>query len=132
MFFTIVFIALLAGCWYFLHEPEIEPRETAPVGRKSRYRAVRIVPTRSYCSAARAATQQRFLLSAAPRLPLEYCDRIVRCRCRFKHYVDRRSGDDRRQMFGSLTEDTLRGPMNRRGSSDRRKQSPPSLGNLHY
>jgi hypothetical protein len=122
MFLTIVLLACAATGWYLLHETDVEYRAATPAKRKSRFRAVRIVPTSNLCAAVRTANQQRFLLSAAPRLPLEQCDRIMRCRCRFKHFADRRSGDDRRQIFGSLTEDTLRGPMNRRAGMERRNR----------
>jgi hypothetical protein len=124
MFLTIVLIAFAAFGWHFLREPEAEPVAEPAARRKSRYRAVRIVPNADACPVARAVAQRRYLFSAAPRLPLEHCDRILHCRCRFKHYADRRSGDDRRQIFGSQTEDSLRGPMNRRVRSDRRKQAP--------
>jgi hypothetical protein len=39
---------------------------------------------------------KRFLSREAPQLPLETCDR-AKCRCRYAHHEDRRSGEDRRQ-----------------------------------
>ena len=41
-------------------------------------------------------TDRRFLSGEAPQLPLPTCD-SVKCRCRYIHHEDRRSGDDRRQ-----------------------------------
>jgi hypothetical protein len=94
---------------------------------KSRFRAVRIVPAANACAAARRSAQQRVLLTAAPRLPLEDCDRIMGCRCRFKHYSDRRSGDDRRTMFAPLGGDAVNGPLNRRSGVERRRYPPTRL-----
>jgi hypothetical protein len=71
-------------------------------------------------------------LTAAPRLPLEHCDRISRCRCSFKHYADRRSGDDRRQIFGSLVADALHGPANKRSGRDRRRGRLAERDYLRY
>jgi hypothetical protein len=131
MLFTLFLIGALGAYWYLLRDtepPEPPPRRNR---RKSRYRAVRIIPAGESCPAARAASQHRLLLTAAPRLPLEHCDRILRCRCRFRHFADRRSGDERRQMFGALTVDTLKGPVNRRSGIDRRRQPPLRLDEVH-
>ena len=51
------------------------------------------------CAAARAVSGQRYLSSEAPQLPLPGCD-AVRCKCRYLHHVDRRSGEDRRALSG--------------------------------
>lgn len=40
-------------------------------------------------------TGRRFLSREAPQLPLETCD-VTKCRCRYVHHEDRRSGEDRR------------------------------------
>jgi hypothetical protein len=114
--------------WQRLRDPEPSLRTRKG---KSRFRAVRVVPAANACAAARRASQQRVLLTAAPRLPLEACDRIMRCRCRFKHYGDRRCGDDRRAMFAALGGDTAQGPVNRRSGVERRRYPPTRLDTGH-
>jgi hypothetical protein len=63
--------------------------------RNTQFHAVSIQSVDSACEAAKGIQGQRFLSSAAPRLPLPECD-AAECRCRFAHHKDRRSGEDRR------------------------------------
>jgi len=129
---TIILIVALA--WWFLREPETRP-DVIPdhtPQTKSRYRAVRIVQSGRGCPAVNAKGRQRFLLSDAPRLPLERCNQIFRCRCSYKHFADRRSGDDRRQIFGSLSQDALVGPGNKRSGRDRRRGKPAEYDYMQY
>jgi len=133
LLFILILIAAVA--WkYLLRAPEsgsdiIPPR---PDTLKSRYRAVRIVPATRGCPAVYAAGKQRFLLGEAPRLPLERCNQIFRCRCDYKHYADRRSGNERRQIFGSLSEAAPVGSANKRSGRDRRRGMPAEYDYIHY
>ena len=131
--FILILVAVLA--WKYLQResepgPDIIPR--SPDTLKSRYRAVRIVPATRGCPAVYAAGKQRFLLGEAPRLPLERCNQIFRCRCDYKHYADRRSGDDRRQIFGSLSQAAPMGSANKRSGRDRRRGAPAEYDYMHY
>jgi hypothetical protein len=73
--------------------------DAAPDTRENAsYHAVSIKITGTACRAARNMAGQRFLSSAAPRLPLPKCD-MSECKCRFVHHKDRRSGRDRRSPF---------------------------------
>lgn len=88
----------------------------------SRFHAVSIRYGASACDAAREMEGRRFLSSAAPKLPLPECD-AAECKCRFKHHQDRRSGRERRnvwggQGFGSGT--TGQYPKEQRKGRDRR------------
>lgn len=59
------------------------------------YRAVQVRRGLDSCRSVDAITNQRFLTSAAPTLPLPDCDRVS-CSCRFDKLNDRRSGEVRR------------------------------------
>lgn len=62
------------------------------------YRAVSIRTAKNTCCQAVTEVEgQRFLCEEAPMLPLNDCSNPERCRCRYKHYDDRRE-DDRRLM----------------------------------
>jgi hypothetical protein len=124
LFLTIVILTVFVW-WHFFREADGSNISTGSLSQskaqKSGYRAVRIVASNQACRASRRNSRQRYLLMTAPRLPLEQCDRIADCRCGYKYFSDRRSGDDRRQIFGSSAQDTLRGPVNRRAGRDRRR-----------
>lgn len=52
------------------------------------------------CEAVSAIAGQRFLGEQAPMLPLEGCDRPDRCRCRYRHFADRRTDARREADYG--------------------------------
>lgn len=62
------------------------------------YHAVSIETGTRCCEAAREASDQRFLSTEAPMLPLDGCTQAV-CRCRYVHHSDRRAKRDRRVQF---------------------------------
>ena len=66
---------------------------------KNRYHAVSIRPSLCACPAAWKIQDQSFLSTEAPNLPLAACDQ-VNCSCRYRHYNDRRDGEDRRTRWG--------------------------------
>lgn len=74
-----------------------------PPAKRTDYRAASVQPCEHACAAAQAACRQRVLLEDAPSLPLETCDRIQECSCTYEQHTDRRSGEDRRSTFGSLS-----------------------------
>ncbi len=123
-FLTIVILTFIVWRHYFRDADGINISTgslSQSKAQKSGYRAVRIVASNQACRASRRNGRRKYLLMTAPRLPLEQCDRIAHCQCGYKHYTDRRSGDDRRQIFGSISQDALLGPVNRRAGSDRRR-----------
>ena len=80
------------------------------------YHAVGIAPGAGCCKAVADLKGRRFLSASAPRIPLPDCD-AASCRCRFVHFDDRRSGDDRRKLAvnpaGHLMGERRRGSGNR-------------------
>jgi len=84
----------------------------------TRFRAVSIRPGEGCCEAARQFGNMRFLCAKAPRLPLPECTAAA-CNCRYVHYSDRRSGQDRRRTYDWTRERDL-GVVNRRSSGGRR------------
>lgn len=84
----------------------------------TRFRAVSIRPGDDSCEAARQFGNLRFLCAKAPRLPLPECTAAA-CNCRFVHYSDRRSGQDRRRTYDWTRERDL-DVVNRRSSRGRR------------
>lgn len=74
------------------------------LGKPSRYfdkpyHAVAIHPQgETACPYAEGLRRKRFLAREAPLLPLSGCS-VERCKCKYRHYADRRSGVDRRSDF---------------------------------
>lgn len=66
---------------------------------KNQYHAVSIRPSLYACPAAWKMQDQSFLSNDAPTLPLAACDQET-CTCRYRHYDDRRDGEDRRNRLG--------------------------------
>jgi hypothetical protein len=60
-------------------------------GVRNLFHGVEITTPQDCCPAAAAIRGQRFLSEEAPLLPLEDCDRRMSCRCRYRHFVDRRT-----------------------------------------
>ena len=83
------------------------------------YRAVSIYSNSECCPAANRINKTKFLAAHAPTLPLGGCDRKDACRCRYRHYEDRRS-DVRRDTDHGLPA-RLRIEGERRHRKDRRK-----------
>lgn len=78
-----------------------DKQERLPKPKKAngQFSAVSLQYSEYSCDKAKEMTGQRFLASAAPRLPLPGCDKGD-CRCQFSHHNDRRSISDRRSPFG--------------------------------
>lgn len=101
------------------------PRD--PAATTSKFHAVSIRPGPSACQAAMGLQGQRFLSDAAPQLPLPGCGR-QNCQCRFVHFSDRRSGDDRRSPYpATIGMDTGTYKQEQRKAPDRRSDPPNSF-----
>ena len=91
-----------------------------PKPKHSPYRAVSIVPpVVGSCEASRAIENQRFLSNEAPLLPLPECSDPNGCRCKYKHWDDRRQEDDRRAPFRGIGEQ-FHASNDKRAGKDRR------------
>ena len=93
-------------------------REANRPADDSRFRAVSIRPGDGSCEAARQFGNMRFLCAKAPRLPVPECTAAA-CNCRYVHYSDRRSGQDRRRTYDWTRERDL-DVVNRRSGRGRR------------
>lgn len=82
------------------------------------FRAVGISSTGVCCLAAKNVAGKRFLMRAAPRLPLAECSMPENCACKFRKNSDRREGD-RRLFGGSGTNRWYVGTDNRQRKSRR-------------
>jgi hypothetical protein len=72
-----------------------------PAARKAAatpYHAVSIKPGHQCCEGAKQFAGMRFLSAKVPKLPLPDCQAPV-CTCRYSHFADRRSVDDRRGLM---------------------------------
>ena len=78
---------------------EPAPVRVAPAAKRlvEPYHAVSIKPGQECCEGAKQLAGTRFLSASAPKLPLPDCDVAV-CQCRYAHFQDRRSGEDRRGL----------------------------------
>jgi len=99
-----------------LHRPVQNRRAQA---RSARWHGVAISPCRDACDSARRLWNTRYLSKEAPRLPLADCNRRP-CRCRFIHYVDRRTGDRRATSAPPSNLTLERRRVRRRTSTERR------------
>lgn len=132
---TVSVIALLVLLAVFLwlrrnsQKSQERPVPDRPVAaaKSSAFHAVSIRLGPNACSAAHEMSGKRFLSGAAPRIPLPDCN-VLECKCRFVHYKDRRTGDDRRSPFGQgLTGATGTHPVEQRQRDDRRSDDPDDL-----
>jgi hypothetical protein len=101
--------------------PSSKPVKPAADG-DTRFRAVSIHAGEQCCEAARQFGNMRFLCAKAPRLPVPGCD-AVSCECRYVHFTDRRSGEDRRGTY-DWTRERQMGFVNRRSRRGRRSTDP--------
>ena len=92
---------------------------TAEKPRVSPYHSVSIRCGKSACQAAQDKLGERHLSAEAPLLPLDQCDRSDQCKCRYRHYNDRR-GDPRRRSEQGLPAQTDSERVERRYVKDRR------------
>lgn len=60
------------------------------------YHAVKLEPCFNPCEPAKWVSEKLYLVEELSRLPLESCDRISECQCKFEHFDDRRHNEDRR------------------------------------
>ena len=60
-----------------------------PTNRRS-YRAVSVYSRSACCAASKRLKNEKFLAAYAPILPLGGCSQPNQCRCRYRHYEDRR------------------------------------------
>jgi hypothetical protein len=74
--------------------------ERRQIDSSSEFHAGSIKPQPYACEAARELEGVRILAADAPKLPLPDCNREA-CECRFQHFNDRRTGQDRRSPFGA-------------------------------
>ena len=88
----------------------------SPATDTNKYHSVAIDYRASACEAAKLLSEKRYLSAEAPKLPLADCDAKA-CKCRYVHFDDRRSGEDRRDSFGPKNSDGS-------GDDDRRHPGP--------
>jgi hypothetical protein len=139
--------AAVPVAWYFLRsesEPEKKslvakksPKQTAkPVKKQARrnYKGASIQPGEHCCQAVREFGETRFLVEEAPRIPLERCDRISECLCKYHNHPDRRNGDDRRNVYGSMSTTGEIGmrDANHRTGMDRRASSDDEFAGIEF
>jgi hypothetical protein len=87
------------------------------------YSAVSLLPeSQDCCEAVKEIVGIRFLSHEAPLFPLNECDRSERCKCKYKHWQDRRQ-DNRRNLDMGIAnqffhEDEKRTPRSGRRNTD--------------
>jgi hypothetical protein len=69
--------------------------ESGRMEKPRQWHAVSVIADGTACQGAQSLCDQRFLSQDAPRLPLESCSNPAQCRCRYRHYPDRRQGPRR-------------------------------------
>ena len=61
-----------------------------------KYCGAEVIAGDEACDAARSLTNMRLLASEVPPLPLKPCDRPATCKCKYRHFDDRRRKFPRR------------------------------------
>ncbi|MEM7099981.1 MAG: hypothetical protein AAF541_17060 [Pseudomonadota bacterium] len=85
------------------------------------YRAVSVYSQAEQCEAAKRLRGTKFLAAHAPTLPLGGCTQNDQCRCKYRHYKDRRSELRRDSDHGMPPRVWL--DQERRHRKDRRKSN---------
>lgn len=98
-------------------------KEDTQSGR-SPFHGVEIQCTADACDAAKRSLGTRYLSHEAPLLPLKECSRGHRCRCRYRHFSDRRQAP-RRHADGNLPSCANEDHQERRRGQDRRALELP-------
>lgn len=147
MVFGLSIAAAFPVAWYFLRSDQdaaekpvkaakqIAPQpKAAKKARRRNFKGASIKPGNICCQAVRELSAKRYLVEEAPRLPLESCDRVGECVCTYHNHPDRRAGDDRRNLFGSLS---TSGEIGSRGSNvrsgmDRRSSSEEEFDGIEF
>jgi hypothetical protein len=124
---VLVFFAAVAWLVSRIRRGNVEVQQASQpktLKSTSAFHAVSVKYSSDACNAAKAMTGNRILATAAPRLPLPECD-AAECRCGFAHHDDRRSGEDRRNPFGSRSYGALAGNIKteRRDRKERRRHA---------
>ena len=60
--------------------------------RRLIYQGAEIIAAPNACDAAKSFTSLRLLSANVPLLPLKACDRLAMCKCKYRHFDDRRRG----------------------------------------
>ncbi|MCX4186462.1 hypothetical protein [Methylophaga sp. OBS4] len=114
--------ALLLVVWFWPEQKNKAPSSTRrerSSARANQYHAVSIEPGADACDAVSALGGKRFLAAEAMPLPLSACD-AIQCKCTYKHYADRRKGEDRRHA--STVMEHIYSKQEHRTGIDRRRQ----------
>jgi hypothetical protein len=75
-------------------QPQATSTNAESITLRNPWRAVRIVASKDCCEACRRV-DGLFLCDEAPRLPLAACTNPTGCRCKYRHFEDRRQGPRR-------------------------------------
>jgi hypothetical protein len=103
--------------------PKREAQSPVRKTQSTKFHAVSIRLGSNACTAAREIQGERFLASEAPQMPLPDCD-ASDCKCRFVHYKDRRTKDNRRNPYsGTMGITTGNLKQEHRTGKDRRESS---------
>jgi hypothetical protein len=63
---------------------------------KLRYRGAEVIAAEDACDASKTLATVRLLAADVPLLPLNTCDRPATCKCKYRHFDDRRRKFPRR------------------------------------
>lgn len=98
--------------------PETKNQTFKKSDLKADFRAIKIRPDKHACPSVAQLKEKTWLCREAPLLPLNSCDHLLTCKCRYLHLDDRRQ-EARREADNGLPRKYLDG--DRRAFSDRRK-----------
>ena len=142
IFFTTVFICLIAGSAFFLYVQyhiqlrkaqgmdlspgvSLAPKSFADQAAQAeltntQWKAVKVHTGLMCCQVAESMRGRVYLVAEAPSFPLKKCESRD-CKCRYIHLNDRREGDDRRETTEFLIRRNKFEGQDRRKTKDRRQ-----------
>ena len=85
-----------------------------------KHRGAEVIVAADACDAARSLTKLRLQSADIPLLPLKTCDRRATCKCKYRHFDDRRGGS-RRENEEALVPVAHKGAERRRRSGRRER-----------
>ncbi|WP_299066335.1 hypothetical protein [Accumulibacter sp.] len=129
-FLIAALLVFVGWLWWVRRRDKTRTLSTAGPTTPQPYRCVAIRPGQEACPGVRSLAGRRFLVPAAPPLPLANCA-VASCQCRYAHFADRRD-DERRHsnaLLRGLTPHT--GNIDHRSGRDRRRSAAAGADARH-
>lgn len=93
-----ILIAIGLGLWWQISKKTSSHRTRKPLEHHHPYAAVQLLPCVNACDSAHKAAKNTYLTTEIQQIPINDCNKVESCDCKFKHLDDRRHQEDRRSF----------------------------------